>query len=623
MNTFMDRVNAIVQKNQMPQNMMALPQPEPVYPDAGMGALENVVSGAPRQAELMNQPHMLAYINPQEEQALRDMGGAGIPGPDGIPVYGFWSDTWSEIKSGGKAKTDTYNSPKNNTPAYVAPVVTNNNNTSAYVAPVVTTPVVNTAPTIPTFNTYYDAIDAGYGGKTVNIGGKNVKAVTADGYTGNTSGNTSGNTGNTGNTSVNTGNTSGNTTSPVNTGSTANNIGAVSNTGEYAGDGFEWEVAPGTNALTRTYTGVNKGLTGSSDTVTGFDNPNVVNNYTAPTTEETTIPEPKPETDSTSFFTGGGADGVGNFGALGDYFGRFGDAVGATEYGTNKIKESKYKPRTFTQDEVDAFTTENTGREGLANLLTPFDNAKYYGGNLLTEISPGVYQDLTGGGFTTNKAGYKDRIYGVADDFSNNAPMVQGNMSNQEFATALARQRLLRTKPPSQGAYFGSFALDRLSPIPGLGGMAINPGIDRRQESIDAQLDAIQAGAIPEYDKENNYIGYRDKEGDALIRYNPNPKAPKPASQASYGSLNVGSEQNDEAPAQVVYASQKAKDVYSRYYKGGSGFGMPYWLRRYASGNVVDMDLQRVTKDGVDYYQDQTGILIPMSELPGLKMVAE
>jgi hypothetical protein len=35
------------------------------------------------------------------------------------------------------------------------------------------------------------------------------------------------------------------------------------------------------------------------------------------------------------------------------------------------------------------------------------------------------------------------------------------------------------------------------------------------------------------------------------------------------------------------------------------------------------MDLQRVTKDGVDYYQDQTGILIPMSELPGLKMVAE
>ena len=38
----------------------------------------------------MDQPHMLAYINPAEEQMLRDMGGAGIPGPDGIPVYGLY-----------------------------------------------------------------------------------------------------------------------------------------------------------------------------------------------------------------------------------------------------------------------------------------------------------------------------------------------------------------------------------------------------------------------------------------------------------------------------------------------------------------------------------------------------
>jgi hypothetical protein len=77
-------------------------------------ASNNVVSGAPRQAELMDQPHMLAYINPQEEQMLRDAGGAGIPGPDGIPVYGWWSDTWKEITSGGKADTETYNSGSNN-----------------------------------------------------------------------------------------------------------------------------------------------------------------------------------------------------------------------------------------------------------------------------------------------------------------------------------------------------------------------------------------------------------------------------------------------------------------------------------------------------------------------------
>ena len=80
MNTFMDRVNAIVQKNQMPQAMMG--QPEPAYPDAGIGALENVVSGAPRQTEIMGQPHMLAYINPQEEALIQSQRG-GMPALEG------------------------------------------------------------------------------------------------------------------------------------------------------------------------------------------------------------------------------------------------------------------------------------------------------------------------------------------------------------------------------------------------------------------------------------------------------------------------------------------------------------------------------------------------------------
>ncbi len=71
MNTFMDRVNAIVQNNQASMDQ------DVSYPDAGIGALENVANNVPRQADLMNQPHMLAYINPQEEQMLRDMGGAG------------------------------------------------------------------------------------------------------------------------------------------------------------------------------------------------------------------------------------------------------------------------------------------------------------------------------------------------------------------------------------------------------------------------------------------------------------------------------------------------------------------------------------------------------------------
>jgi len=44
------------------------------------------------------------------------------------------------------------------------------------------------ATAVPTFDTYYDAIDAGYGGQEVSIGGQNVIAETADGYTGSGSG---------------------------------------------------------------------------------------------------------------------------------------------------------------------------------------------------------------------------------------------------------------------------------------------------------------------------------------------------------------------------------------------------------------------------------------------------
>ena len=50
--------------------------------------------GAPRQAHLMGEPHMLAYINEAERQMLKRAGGAEAPGPEGIPVYGWWADTF-------------------------------------------------------------------------------------------------------------------------------------------------------------------------------------------------------------------------------------------------------------------------------------------------------------------------------------------------------------------------------------------------------------------------------------------------------------------------------------------------------------------------------------------------
>ena len=41
--------------------------------------------GPPRNVDIKGQPHMLAYITPQEGQLLEGLGGANMPGPMGIP----------------------------------------------------------------------------------------------------------------------------------------------------------------------------------------------------------------------------------------------------------------------------------------------------------------------------------------------------------------------------------------------------------------------------------------------------------------------------------------------------------------------------------------------------------
>lgn len=72
------------------QGLQPMSQPE------GFGvygqSLEGYADGGeavPRETEIMGQPHMLAYINPEEEMMLRQMGGAGEPGPGGVPSYFF------------------------------------------------------------------------------------------------------------------------------------------------------------------------------------------------------------------------------------------------------------------------------------------------------------------------------------------------------------------------------------------------------------------------------------------------------------------------------------------------------------------------------------------------------
>lgn len=119
-NTFMDRVNAIVAKNQPASMPMQAPES---YPDQGMGALSNVVSGAPRQTEIMGQPHMLAYINPQEENLLQNYRGDApvMAGPDGVPAYWFHSSSgpsFSESVSNFSDKVSNFfNSASSATPS--------------------------------------------------------------------------------------------------------------------------------------------------------------------------------------------------------------------------------------------------------------------------------------------------------------------------------------------------------------------------------------------------------------------------------------------------------------------------------------------------------------------------
>ena len=62
----------------------------------------------PMETTMAGQPHRLAYVNPIEEEMMKQMGGAGLPGPGGIPSY-FIHKPNSFIRrafSGDSDKTD-------------------------------------------------------------------------------------------------------------------------------------------------------------------------------------------------------------------------------------------------------------------------------------------------------------------------------------------------------------------------------------------------------------------------------------------------------------------------------------------------------------------------------------
>jgi hypothetical protein len=210
--------------------------------------------------------------------------------------------------------------------------------------------------------------------------------------------------------------------------------------------------------------------------------------------------------------------------------------------------------RYFSPEQLGALTTVNSGRENMANMFTPFDGAKYVGGNLIEEATG---RSLTGGGFITNKMGDKDYIYGVSDDFSNNAPLDQGKMSNQDYAVALQkfkiRQSQLENIPPSDPAYFSSFIPGLTIPFVGgyLGEKMLEGGINERRAMMDQHQAALNAGATPNMSEDGKvYLGYKGADGKDVF-YIENKKK-DPLTDSSLGALNMVNDRNDDRPAPVV-----------------------------------------------------------------------
>lgn len=286
------------------------------------------------------------------------------------------------------------------------------------------------------------------------------------------------------------------------------------------------------------------------------------------------------------------------------------------------LPSSSQSNRTFSTDQLGALPTVNSTRENFANLLTMGDGAKYVNGQLIEEATG---KSLTGGGTIKNKAGFDDYIYGVSDDFSNNAAPEQGTMSNEDYALELQkfkiRQSQLEQIPPSDAAYFGSFIPGQVIPVVGgyIGSKMLEGGINDRRAMMDEHQAALNAGAKAIM-QDGVYMGYETDDG--VVKYQEN-RPVDPMTDSNIGALNMGNDGNDGNLAGATgQNSAVAQQVFNRYYKGGSGFAMPFWLRKYASGTGIDTLLSKVMKDGQEYYQTPEGGFIPAAELAGAKMIA-
>ena len=388
-NNFMGRVNKIVQEDKARMNRASPPLPP--YPDAGIGALENVSTGAPRQTMIANQPHMLAYINPQEEQMLRNAGGAGMPGPDGIPAYWFHGG-WGGGGGGSTTTSEPDNDPQPSVWDNIKTTVSN-----------IGTGIKNTF----TGGGSDDSGSGGYIGDLVSGGGSDNKGnLGVLGDIGGAIGDAVGVTSyydDPENDATGTGVATGtDTKTATNTVTYTDSKGGTHST-QAAADAQNILIADEANRVTADANGITIKKTGVFGTPTYVDDSG--ESYSTP--EEAIAA-------NTALVTGktvsAGTDVGTDVGTV--------DTAGALPSGSNNITQF------------------------FANLLTPFDNKSYVGGNLIYDNAGDFTEDPTA---ATNESGFVDPLAGEGSELlvSAYAKIAAGNAADltEDEQRALYGQR--------------------------------------------------------------------------------------------------------------------------------------------------------------------------------------
>ena len=703
MNTFMDRVNARVQADRARTNRASPPQPP--YPDAGIGALENVANGVPRQTMIGDQPHMLAYINPQEEQALRDMGGTGLPGPDGIPAYWSFTDpsSWGDGQgytggsNTGQAVVDTFTSVKDNvtdfftptTTPTITPTVTNTNtNTNTNTTPVVTT----TTDTGTGSNTILQDLTnlVTFAGNKSYVDGKEI---------------------------------------------TVNNLGQNFANWVTDSDNLEYK----DNVLYDLTTGVP--VVGAEAEAsffnTGYDeNTGTYENKLAPTnitgstmvTPEVSVSTKTPEelaeiekkieedrllAEANNIPSRYSREGRTYFDDNNNPYDSVQEAINAN---TALLSSNTVSAGTDVGTNVGTVNTvgalpsgSNNVTQFFANLLTPFDNQSYVDGNLVYNDAGDFTEDPTA---ATNQSGFVDPTAGAGSALltsayakiaaGNNADLTEpeqralygqrGTVPNAAETLALTEnykasgavtmtqdmQDEIINDMLSGGATKSQIdEYKERSPV----GSDVNPffdtydelsGFDKFGRAITnvvnfaiskATYGLIDPAAMKEaqadefvdaYESEGSTGGQFDwndpdaldlslgEEGDAnfeLLLELSKGEGIEPTLQGVVGEdgetvEGVVSVKNKKGGAVIVEddaggatsgigdgddkpSSEIVMSLYNRYRKGGSGAGMPPWLRKYASGVSINQLLTKVTINGQEYYKTPTGDYILPEELVG------